>query len=127
MSTARDISIIILAVESIVVGVMLAILIIQLQRLIKMLQEEIKPVIDSTNETVSAVRGTTTFLSEHLVSPIIGAAGYVAGLKRAAQVMTNWPKGESVQTSQASRGIPSADVDASDVSATMAQSEPPAE
>jgi len=94
METARDISIIVLAVVSIVVGVLLIFLIIQLQRLIKMLGKEVKPVIDSTNETVSTVRGTTTFLSEHLVSPIIEVAGYAAGVKRVAQVLTDWPKGD---------------------------------
>lgn len=90
METARDISIIVLAVVSIVVGVLLIFLIVQLQRLIKMLGKEVKPVIDSTNETVSTVRGTTTFLSEHLVSPIIEVAGYAAGVKRVAQVLTGW-------------------------------------
>ena len=75
------------------IGGLLIFLIIQLQRLIRMLREEIKPVIDSTNETVSTVRGTTTFVSEHLVSPIIEASSFFAGFKRAAQVMKEWPKG----------------------------------
>jgi len=95
METARDISIIILAIVSIVVGVLLIFLIIQLQRLTKMLGEEVKPVIDSTNETVSTVRGTTVFLSEYLVSPIIEVAGYAAGVKRMAQVLTGWPRNDS--------------------------------
>jgi hypothetical protein len=91
MDIARDVAIIVLAVESIVIGGLLIFLIIQLQRLIRMLREEIKPVIDSTNETVSTVRGTTTFLSEHLVSPIIGATSFMAGIKRGAQVLTSKP------------------------------------
>ena len=92
MDIARDVAIIVLAVESIVIGGLLIFLIIQLQRLIRMLREEIKPVIDSTNETVSTVRGTTTFVSEHLVSPIIGATSFMAGIKRATQVLTGWPR-----------------------------------
>ena len=79
-------------VESIVIGGLLIFLIIQLQRLIRMLREEIKPVIDSTNETVSTVRGTTTFVSEHLVTPIIDVTSFMAGIRRVSQVLTGWPK-----------------------------------
>jgi len=93
MGNVRDVAIIVLAVESIIIGGLLIFLIIQLQRLIRMLREEIKPVIDSTNETVSTVRGTTTFVSEHLVSPIIEATSFMAGFKRVTQVLTGWPKG----------------------------------
>lgn len=94
MSSVRDVAIIVLAIESIVIGGLLIFLIIQLQRLIKMLREEIKPVIDSTNETVSTVRGTTTFVSEHLVSPIIRATSFLSGAKRVVQVLTGWPTGD---------------------------------
>jgi len=70
MASVRDVAIIILAIESIVVGVLLAILTVQVSRLVKMLREEIQPMLEATQETVGTVRGTTTFLSEHLVSHI---------------------------------------------------------
>ncbi len=92
MRDVRDVAIIILAVESIIVGGLLCFLIIQLQRLMKMLREEIKPILDSTNETVSTVRGTTSFVTQHIVSPFVEAASFFSGARRVAQVLTGWPK-----------------------------------
>jgi hypothetical protein len=75
----RDIFIIFMAAESILVGVALVILIIQLAVLINLIQNEIKPILDSTNQTVSNLRGTTTFLSDNLVGPVIKLNEYMAG------------------------------------------------
>ncbi|MBM3146136.1 MAG: hypothetical protein FJ010_14420 [Chloroflexi bacterium] len=76
----RDVFIIFMALESIVIGLALVILIVQIARLINLLQNEIKPIIDSTNETVSTLRGTTRFLSDNLVEPVIKLNEYLAGL-----------------------------------------------
>jgi hypothetical protein len=46
----RDVFIIFMALESLVLGVALVILIVQLARLINLLQNELKPIIGSTNE-----------------------------------------------------------------------------
>lgn len=67
----RDIFIIFLALESLLIGLTLVILIVQLARLINLLQNEIKPILDSTNETVSTMRGTVTFLSDNLTEPVV--------------------------------------------------------
>ncbi len=75
----RDIFIIFMAAESLLVGVALVILIVQLAILINLLQNEIKPILDSTNQTVSNLRGTTTFLSDNLVAPVIKLNEYMAG------------------------------------------------
>ncbi|MDY7041053.1 MAG: hypothetical protein SVX38_09340, partial [Chloroflexota bacterium] len=83
----RDVFIIVLALESIVVGALLSILIFQIQNLTRLLQEEIKPILDSTNETVSTVRGTATFVSENVVSPMIGAASYVSAARKVLELL----------------------------------------
>jgi hypothetical protein len=62
------------------VGVVLVILIIQLARLTNLLQNEIKPILESTNDTVNTIRGTSVFLSENLVGPVIKLNEYIAGL-----------------------------------------------
>jgi hypothetical protein len=67
----RDIFIIVLAFVSLFVTIALSILIVQVARLINLLQNEIKPILDSTNETVSTLRGTTAFLSDNLVEPVM--------------------------------------------------------
>ena len=76
----RDIFIIFMALESLLIGAVLIILTWQVARLINLLQNEIKPILDSTQETVSTLRGTTTFLSENMVQPVIKMNEYLAGL-----------------------------------------------
>lgn len=76
----RDIFIIFMALESLLLGVVLIILIIQIARLTNLLQNEVKPILESTNETVSTLRGTTTFLSDNLVQPVIKMNEYLAAL-----------------------------------------------
>lgn len=78
----RDIFIIFMALESLVLGVGLIILIVQLATLINLLQNEIKPILDSTNETVSNLRGTTEFLSNNLVEPVLKLNEYLAGVRK---------------------------------------------
>ncbi|MBA4380415.1 MAG: hypothetical protein C0393_07045 [Anaerolinea sp.] len=78
----RDIFIIFMAFESLVIGAALVILVIQVASLINLLQNEVKPILDATNETMNTLRGTTTFLSENLVEPVIKLNSYLAGLRR---------------------------------------------
>lgn len=83
MGVARDIAIIILAVESIVIGILLGLLVIQVIRLVKLLREEVLPILNSTQETVSTVRGTASFVSDHLVQPVVKVSSYAAGARQA--------------------------------------------
>ncbi len=85
--TFRDIVIIFMAVESLLIGLVLIILVVQLSRLTALIQNEVKPILDSTNETIRTVRGTTTFLSENLVSPVIRINSSVAGIRRALKML----------------------------------------
>lgn len=78
-AVVRDIFIIVLALVTIIIGLFLVILVFQLQSLIALLRDEIKPILNSTNQTVSTVRGTTTFMSDSLVKPMIQTASLTAG------------------------------------------------
>lgn len=79
-ASVRDVFIIFMALEFMLIGAALVILIMQLAVLTNMLQHEIKPILESTNETVNTVRGTTLFVSENLVEPIMKLNSYVAAL-----------------------------------------------
>jgi hypothetical protein len=81
-ANVRDIFIIFMAFESLLIGAALVVLIIQLASLINLLQNEVKPILKSTGETVNTLRGTTEFLSENLVEPVIKLNSYLAGLKK---------------------------------------------
>ncbi|MFN3742968.1 MAG: hypothetical protein ACK4VW_09945 [Anaerolineales bacterium] len=82
----RDIFIIILALESLVIGAALIILLIQLAILINLLQNEVRPILQATQETVNNLRGTAEFLGENVVEPVIKLNSYLAGLQRVIQL-----------------------------------------
>lgn len=77
----RDISIIVLALVSIVIGIFIIILTWQVWQLTRLVQDEIKPILDSTQRTVSTVRGTTAFMSDKITRPAIEAASMAAGIR----------------------------------------------
>ena len=83
----RDIFIIIVALESFVIGVALIVLIVQLASLINLLQNEVKPILHATNETDNTLRGTAEFLGENVVEPVIKLNGYLAGMNRMLELM----------------------------------------
>lgn len=88
LGTVRDVAIILLAVESLIIGVLLSVLLWQLRNLSRMLEEEVKPLLDSANETVGTVRGTSTFLSDTVVSPVIQVISTVTGLRRGLRALS---------------------------------------
>jgi hypothetical protein len=85
----RDIAIIFLALESIVILAFMGILIWQIYKLARMLQTEVLPMMRDVQDTLSTVRGTTNFMSEHVVSPVMRTNSRIAGLRRTASVLMN--------------------------------------
>ncbi|NWG34741.1 MAG: hypothetical protein HXY42_09885 [Chloroflexi bacterium] len=83
----RDIFIIVVALESLVIGVALIVLIVQMASLINLLQNEVRPILKATNDTVNNLRGTAEFLGENVVEPVIKLNGYLAGLYRMLELM----------------------------------------
>lgn len=83
----RDIVIIFMAIESLLIGVALVVLIIQLARLTDLLVNEVKPILDSTNDTLGTIRGTTHFLSKNLVQPVVKMNSSFAALRRAGELL----------------------------------------
>ena len=58
------------------------ILIVQMSTLINLLQNEIKPIIESTNETANTLRGTAVFISENLTEPVIALNEYISAFRQ---------------------------------------------
>ncbi len=83
----RDVFIIVVAFETLVIGVALIVLLIQLATLINLLQNEVRPILEATNETVRTVRGTAAFLGENVVEPVIKLNSYLARLQRVLELM----------------------------------------
>ncbi len=87
VSRLRDVFIIVVALESLVIGVALIVLVVQLASLINLLQNEVRPILHATNETVNTLRGTAEFLGENVVEPVIKLNGYLAGLTRMLELI----------------------------------------
>jgi len=83
----RDVFIIVVALESLVIGVALIILVVQLASLINLLQNEVRPILKATSDTVNNLRGTAEFLGENVVEPVVKLNGYLAGLSRMLELM----------------------------------------
>ncbi len=83
----RDIFIIVVAFETLVIGVALVVLLVQLASLINLLQNEVRPILEATGETVRTLRGTAQFLGESVVDPVIKLNGYLASIQRVLELM----------------------------------------
>ncbi|MDO9546170.1 MAG: hypothetical protein Q7J07_05415 [Pelolinea sp.] len=83
----RDIFIIVLAMESFLIGAALIILVIQLALLSNLIQNEIKPILFSTKETIRMVKGTSQFISDKAVKPIVSIGGLFAGGRKLFEII----------------------------------------
>ncbi len=76
----RDFFIITLTLEGLLIGVALIVLVLQIARLINLLQNEIRPILEETGDTVRTVKGTASFVSRNVADPVIRASGFLAFL-----------------------------------------------
>ncbi len=83
----RDIFIILLALEMFAIGTALIILIIQVAALTNLLQNEVKPILNSTTDTVNTLKGTVKFLSNNVSEPVIKLNQSLASLNRLLELL----------------------------------------
>ena len=83
----RDVAIIFLAFLSIVIGAMLVALLYQVTMLTLLLRDEVKPLLESINETMNTVRGTAVFMSNNVVEPTIKVASTLSGVWRSLETL----------------------------------------
>lgn len=76
----RDIMLILLALEAALIIMALVILIAQIARLVNLLQNEVKPVLENTQQTVQHAKGTVEFVSKNLSEPVVKVNSFLAGL-----------------------------------------------
>jgi hypothetical protein len=61
--------------------------VIQMTLLVRMMRDEVRPLIASAQETVNSARGTTQFVSRKIVTPTANAAANAARIARMFQVL----------------------------------------
>ncbi len=89
----RDIAIVFVSVVSFLIGLALILLIFQIQVLIRVLRDEIQPLLSSVNDTAATVRGTTDFVSHNVVSPFIKFAGFSAAVRQVTSDLVTVARG----------------------------------
>ena len=84
----RDIVIIFLGISTffiliclVIMIVMLAYLILKTNDLVHLLDREVRPLLYNIQETTNTVRGTTTFLGDKAVQPVIATVSSIAAVK----------------------------------------------
>jgi len=78
----RDLLIIVMSLEIIIVGAAFTLFLIQLARLVNLIHNEVEPLIDAASETVNTVRGTAAFLSKNLVEPVTAVNSTLRGVSK---------------------------------------------
>ncbi len=81
ISSIRDLVIIVVVLEFILIIAALTVLILQVARLINLLQNEIKPILENTKETVDTAKGTAQFVGKNVAQPVVKAGTFFAGLR----------------------------------------------
>ena len=71
-------------VITLVLGLLLRAL---LKKSMSLVDDSVRPLLDSAKSTADNVKGTSAFVSQSAVSPIIRTYGVVAGVRRAAGVL----------------------------------------
>ncbi len=87
IAEVRDVVIILLATESLIIGGVTLFLLYQVIMLVTLLREELIPLIQSAQETVNSARGTTVYVSRKIIVPSAKAATTVARLQAMARVL----------------------------------------
>ncbi|HSR46462.1 MAG TPA: hypothetical protein VLL77_00600 [Anaerolineales bacterium] len=83
----RDVVIVLIGAQTVITGVAVIVLLVQMARLTALLQNEVRPMLEATNETLNTLRGTSEFLSDRVVRPVVRANGAMAALRRALELV----------------------------------------
>lgn len=77
----RDILMIALTLEGILIVGALAVLVVQTGRIINMLKKEIRPVIANAQQTVTTTKVTAEFVGQNVTEPIVKTSAFIAGVR----------------------------------------------
>lgn len=104
VAIVRDLFIILLALQGMVMCLAVMVLILQLAALINLLQNEFNPIVKNLQETASTLKGTTEFLSENLVTPVIESKAWLAGISAFVKGAAKKPKAEKAPAAKKGKG-----------------------
>jgi len=87
----RDILVIFLAFESILLLILMGFVLLQLQSVIQYLNGEVRPILNNVQESVSQVTSTSNFVRESVAEPFIEARSTAAGVSQTMRALFRRP------------------------------------
>ena len=95
----RDMAFVVMALETLVVMILVLIIVVLLVVVIVLIYDRVIPVLEQLNraintaaDAVHTARGTTSFVSDKIVTPLIEVSSYAAGVARIAREFADlWP------------------------------------
>ena len=87
--TLRDLVIIVLALEMLVMGIAIIVVTIQLARLLHLIRYEIKPILEQASDTIVALRSIVRLVNDSVAAPVVKLGGTLAGAVRFLRII--WP------------------------------------
>lgn len=76
----RDLFLILLALQGMIITLALVVMILQLASLINLLENEVNPIVKNLQDTSNTIKGTAEFLSENVTSPVIETSAWLSGV-----------------------------------------------
>lgn len=77
----RNIALITMALEGVLIVGSLALLVVQVTRLINLLTREVRPVLANARNVVDSAKGTVEFVGDRVAQPVVQASGFLAGAR----------------------------------------------
>ncbi len=87
LDVIRDITFIIIALETCAVLVLLIVLSRQVLKLIRIVREGVIPILNDAQDAARTTKATAEFVGEHVVKPTAAVQGQLAGFRRAWRVL----------------------------------------
>jgi len=87
--TLRDLVIIVLALEMLVMGIAIIVVTVQLARLLHLIRHEIKPILEQASDTIVALRSIVRLVNDNVAAPVVKLGGTLAGAVRFLRII--WP------------------------------------
>ena len=89
----RDVAIILLALVSLIIGILLLVTLSKLRELIRILKDEVQPVLLSLQDTMRSVRGTAHIVSDTVVNPLVRVNSVTTGAMHALMHFFTFKRG----------------------------------
>ncbi len=84
----RDISIVFISLFAVIATVLLAAILGAILWLVFTIRDKVVPLLETLSATAKRLQGTTEYLSERAVTPVVSMASTLAGLRAASRAVT---------------------------------------